>query len=175
MSLSGDGTTVDLSDLVNPDMSGYATTTQLANQLSQTITNGVTTKAPSEDAVFDALAGKASVSGTNNYIMKKTGANTLGNSSISATDSSISVNGAQNTYNWLGTTVNSSFSLKGRSSGISNDSPFSIFNSNNDAIVKFNNDGRLDLSSTNNYGSVMVLNNSHAATVNQMTGHLTLS
>ena len=116
LSLSNDATTVDLSDLVNPDLTiyrqksdhdslsaldeksynsltdkptslpasdvygwakaatkptytysevgaqpagSYATTTQLADQLSQTISNGITTKAPSEDAVYDALAGKA--------------------------------------------------------------------------------------------------------------------
>lgn len=68
----------------------YATTTQLADQLSQTISNGITTKAPSEDAVYDALTGKATISGTDNYIMKKTGANTLGNSSISDNGSTIS-------------------------------------------------------------------------------------
>lgn len=35
-----------------------AINTYIANPVSQTITDGVTNKAPSENAVFDALAGK---------------------------------------------------------------------------------------------------------------------
>lgn len=45
------------------DSNNYATTSVIA----QTITNGVTTSAPSQDAVFDALALKANLSGGNNF------------------------------------------------------------------------------------------------------------
>lgn len=44
----------------------YANTT--SGLVAQTITNGVTTSAPSQDVVFDALAGKANISGGNAFV-----------------------------------------------------------------------------------------------------------
>ena len=51
-------------------------------KITQTITNGITDKSPSEDAVFDALALKVAGSGTTNYITKFTASGTIGNSQI---------------------------------------------------------------------------------------------
>lgn len=56
--------------------------TYVDSKITQTITNGVTDKSPSEDAVFDALALKVSGSGTNNYVPKFTASGTVGNSQI---------------------------------------------------------------------------------------------
>lgn len=58
-----------------------------STNITQTITNGVTDKAPSEDAVFDALAGKQDslVSGTN--IKTVNGSSILGSGDLSVSGS----------------------------------------------------------------------------------------
>lgn len=61
-------------------------------KITQTITNGVTDKSPSEDAVFDALALKVSGSGTTNYLPKFTASGTVGNSLIYDNGTGIGIN-----------------------------------------------------------------------------------
>jgi len=79
---AGDDLVITKANLASPTFTGVPTaptatagtnTTQLAttafvqesstSNVAQTITNGVTTSAPSQDAVFDALAGKANLNG----------------------------------------------------------------------------------------------------------------
>jgi len=59
--------------------------------VTQTITNGVTDKSPSEDAVFDALALKVSGSGTTNKVSKFTSGGVVGDSNITDTGSLVSI------------------------------------------------------------------------------------
>ncbi len=61
-------------------------------KITQTITNGVTDKSPSEDAVFDALDLKVGGSGTTNYMPKFTGTSSLGNSLIYDNGTGIGIN-----------------------------------------------------------------------------------
>jgi hypothetical protein len=62
---------------VNTTSNAYAD-----GKVAQTITNGVTGSAPSQDVVFDALATKYGGTVTTNTLPKATGANTFGNSNI---------------------------------------------------------------------------------------------
>ena len=70
------------------------------SNIAQTITNGVTTSAPSQDAVFDALALKQNAltnpitgTGTTNYLPKFTSAGVLGNSIVQEVGSEIKITG----------------------------------------------------------------------------------
>lgn len=74
----------------------------LQSDITQTITNGVTTKAPSEDAVFDALALKANLSQAAYSMLAN---NTSGTANMSAvTFKSISKQTYSGSISWTGTT-----------------------------------------------------------------------
>jgi len=62
------------------------------SKITQTITNGVTDKSPSEDAVFDALVSKVSGSGTTNKVSKFTSAGVIGDSNITDSGTLVSTN-----------------------------------------------------------------------------------
>lgn len=75
----------------------------LQSDITQTITNGVTTKAPSEDAVFDALALKANLSQAAYSMLAN---NTSGTANMSAvTFKSISKQTYSGSITWTGTTA----------------------------------------------------------------------
>ena len=99
-------------------------------KITQTITNGVTDKSPSEDAVFDSLALKVSGSGTTNYLPKFTRANSLGNSLIYDNGTGIGINTIPTTTLDIKTPSSGSVSIGG-----SNGSTISSFNSSGASSV----------------------------------------
>ena len=75
----------------------------LQSDITQTITNGVTTKAPSEDAVFDALALKANLSQAAYSMLANNTSSTANMSAV--TFKSISKQTYSGSITWTGTTA----------------------------------------------------------------------
>ena len=80
---------------MTPTASGQVSTKGYTDaKITQTITNGVTDKSPSEDAVFDALALKVSGSGTANLVAKFTATGTIANSTITDNGTNVGIGNA---------------------------------------------------------------------------------